>query len=166
MDNNLAKSIPITLKDLLVKLHFLAQIDGGYKPNLFNLSLVDGNSWYGAILRFWKGENRKSTIQWLEKLIEETIEAINLYTKSNYLSLLLLRLSEARKGITAMKKTYDSDKHTLSQINVILDNIDIQLLKHQHLLPNIKPDYHDHDIFLPTKSMSAPERSPFIESTD
>lgn len=134
MNIKLANSIPVSLKHLLFKLHFLSQIDRGHKPNLSDMSLVESTSWFGALTRSFKGESRKTMLASTEKIIEETIEAINIYSSSDYLPLLIHRLYDARRGIDSLKTTYHNDHNTKSRISVILDDIDIQLEKYRHHL--------------------------------
>lgn len=122
-----SKSMPMSLRELLAKLHFLAQINRGNKANLSDMSVSEASSWYGALLRSWKGESRKTTLNAVEKIIAETIDALRLYKNDEYYCLITKRLLQARTGIEKMQETYNEDLHTLSRIRVILDEIDHHL---------------------------------------
>ena len=137
-----SKSIPMSLRELLAKLHFLSQINRGNKANLSDMSIIDANSWFGSFLRSWKGESRKTTLNAIEKIIAETIDALRLYKNDEYYPLLLKRLSQSRAGIEKMQDTYNEDLHTLSRIRVILDEIDHHLQKCTELSTGVSPPDH------------------------
>ena len=49
-----SNSIPATLRDLLGKLEFLSMIETGKKPCMGDMTFVDGNSFWGALVRAFK----------------------------------------------------------------------------------------------------------------
>ena len=130
----IANTIPPTLRELLTKLDFLAMITKGIKPCLTDMTFVDAKSWYGAWKRFVSGENREMMILHIDNIIEQTITAINEYGKTEFLSLIIVKLDKTRIGIENLKSTYIQHPYTISKLNTILGNIQHQLDKNINIL--------------------------------
>ena len=127
-------SIPTGLQILLRDLDFLGQIARGQKVCITNRVIIDGDSWLGAFYRAWKGEDRTSTINKIEQIVNQTVDAINSHKDTDYLDILVNYFAYARNGIDALSFTYQSDPDMKSRINVQLKNIDLQLDQYRHLI--------------------------------
>lgn len=126
--------IPTTLNDILVKLTVLSKLEQGQKLNLSNFSFEDAGSWWGAIRRTIYGENRKSLITHLNQIINKAINCIEEYKETEFCSMVVNHLAKSKIGIESLLTTYQDDPHTVSNIEVIIRNIDTQLNKNRHLL--------------------------------
>ena len=129
-----SESIPVGLQQLLAKHYFLAQISRGKKPNMTNMTFSDATSWVDA---FWRGwyyrETKKTLISDIEKIINETIDAINNHQHNlDFLGLIINALAATRVGIESMTTTYRTHPETVGQIKVQLQNIDLQLNRCRH----------------------------------
>ncbi len=139
-------SIPVALQTLLADLDFLSQIERNTKPCYKNRVLVNANSWFGAIYRMFKGENRNNVMLKVEQIITHAVEAIGNKIYNEHLGLIINSLDKARNGLENLKFTYESDPDMKARINVQIENIDIQLNQYRHLIKgysnlNIKEDY-------------------------
>jgi len=132
----MSESIPISLQTLLAKLNFLAQINRGYKPCISNMTLVDGSSWWGTLWRGWYyGENKKTVMTEISKIVNETIDAITTHkNRDEFLKLIVNALANTRVGIESMKTTYRHSPETISHLDVQLTNIDLQLNRYRYLI--------------------------------
>jgi len=136
-----SQSIPATLRDLLGKLEFLSMIERGKKPCMGDMTFVDGNSFWGAIIRAFKGEGSKGMLVHLNQIVEQTVEAIDDYKDTEFLPIIIIAFAKAKIGINNLITTYKEQPMVVSQINVILSNINLQLKNHrQYMEPrkNIK----------------------------
>ena len=172
-------AIPTGLQILLSDLNFLSQIKRDTKPCCGDHVLVDSDSWYGAIYRFYKGENRENSISKIEQIVTQTIDSIEEHKDSEHIKIIINYFSDAREGIQALLTVYSSDPKIKAKIKVILDRIDIQLYRFRHLIKgygegvNEEPsnlgedftpiDLLDSGVFDPSKK---PKRKNFISKTD
>lgn len=146
MSNHVTNSIPITLNDLLVKLKILSMIESGKKINMGNMTFIDASSWLGAIQRGLKGEGKKSMIMHINQIIDQAITAIKEYQYTEFCSIIVNHLAQARVGIQNLTTTYATHPKTVAQITICLENIDLQLRKNNNLLDGrhpIKPEDED-----------------------
>lgn len=127
-------SIPITLNDLLVKLRILSMIERGKKINMGTLTFTDSSSWLGALGRTLTGEGRKGLMVHLNQIIQQSINAINEYKETEFCSLIVNHLAQARIGIQNLTTTYQCDPNIVAQVEICVANIDMQLEKNRSLL--------------------------------
>lgn len=130
-------SLPNDLQNLIKKLDFLAMIKQNYKIDTKNNVLFDNNSWaVGELYKWWnrKAEDRFTTIDFIKKTIDETIIAISKYEKTEFIRYLINSLSSARIGISKLEITYRNDQNFISELSVIIKNIDIPLNNYKHLI--------------------------------
>lgn len=122
-------SIPRRLQTLREKLEFLAQITPGVKPNVSDMALTDASSWVGSFVRgWWYKESRKTTLNHIKDIVSETVDEINNHQDSEFLLCYILDiLPSAREGINSLKTTYRDDTKMVSEINVQLKNLDLQI---------------------------------------
>jgi hypothetical protein len=134
MSNNVTNSIPATLNDLLVKLKILSMVERGKKINMWSMTFVDSNSWFGSFNRSMYGEGRKSLMIHLNQIIQQAINAINEYQNTEFCKIIVNHLAEAKVGIQTLTTTYQSDPSIVAQLEVCMSNIDLQLEKNRHFL--------------------------------
>lgn len=127
-------SIPSTLRELLSKLEFLGMIERGQKPCMGDMTFVDGNSFWGAIMRAFKGEGSKGMLAHINQIVEQTVESIEEYKDTEFLTIIINTLNKAKIGIGNLSTTYDGQPAVTSKINVIVANINHQLKKYKHHL--------------------------------
>lgn len=137
-------SIPVDLRELLVKLKFIAMIKRGIKINTHAMSFVNANSWIGALKRGLNHENRKVTLSFIIGTVDLTIDSINKYADSVFLRNIINCLNKAKIGIDEIITTYRNDPEIIAKLDVCRDNIDIQLHKYRHLIDG-RDDIYDHD---------------------
>lgn len=134
MAANVTNSIPTTLNELLVKLKFISLIERGKKVNINANSCIDRNSWIGSFWRSLSGEGRKGLMLYLISTINQAITAINEYNGTEFKGLIVNHLAGTKPGLSNLLETYGSDLSIISQISVLISNIDIQLEKNRELL--------------------------------
>lgn len=127
-------AIPTGLQILLSDLNFLSQIKRDTKPCCGDHVLVEADSWYGAMYRFYKGENRENSVSKIEQVVTQTIDAIEEHKDTEHIKIIINYFSEAREGIHALLTVYSKDPKIKAKIKVILDRIDIQLDRFRHLI--------------------------------
>lgn len=127
-------SIPATLNDLLVKLKILGKIERGNKINMGTMTFTESSSWTGALGRKISGEGRKGLMTHLNQIIQQSINAINEYQDTEFCGLVVNHLAQAKIGIQNLTTTYQSDPNVVSQIEICIANINLQLEKNRSLL--------------------------------
>lgn len=127
-------SIPTGLQILLSDLDFLSQIKRNTKPCCSERVLVDSNSWTGAIYRFIKGENRIQGISEIERVINQTVDAIEEHKNNDHIKIIVNYLSEAREGVFSLLTVYSNDPNIKARVNVQIDIIDNQLERFKRLI--------------------------------
>lgn len=139
MSTFIINSIPTTLNDLLVKLRILSKIERGVKINMGTMTFIESSSWIGALTRSISGEGRKALMVHLNQIIQQSINAINEYRDTEFCALVVNHLAEAKIGIQNLTTTYQSDPSVVSQIEICIANIDLQLEKNRSLLDGHQP---------------------------
>ena len=126
--------IPHNLNELLAKLKIISKTEQGEKINMVSMTFTKQNEWFGWFWRGRQGEGRKNMIVQLEQIINQAITAITEYQNTEFLTMIINRLVEARNGITNLITTYQADKNTSARLELIIDNINLQLKNYTHLL--------------------------------
>lgn len=67
-------------------------------------------------------------------IVEETISSINNYAGTEFVPLIVNALCRAKMGLNNLMATYVTKAETVSNMKVILLNIDLTLDKHKHLI--------------------------------
>lgn len=130
--SNVTNSIPITLNDLLVKLQILSMIERGQKINMGTMTFVDSSSWFGSIQRSLNGEGRKSLMIQINQIIHQAIEAISEYKNTEFYKLIIDKLDSSKLGLDNLSITYQNDPNIVAQVKVCIDNINLQIRRHQN----------------------------------
>ena len=133
-------AIPTGLQILLSDLNFLSQIKRDTKPCCSDHVLVESDSWYGALYRFYKGENRENSISKIEQIVTQTIDSIESHKDSEHIKIIINYFSEAREGIQSLLTVYSNDPKIKAKIKVILDRIDIQLNRFRHMIKGFQTE--------------------------
>jgi hypothetical protein len=128
--------MPVALRDLLSKLEFLSMIKQNLKPCLGDMTFVEANTLYGAIKRAFKGEGSNGMLLYVNQTIEQTVEFIEDYKDTEFFSIIIEKLANARIGIANLAITYTKENQpsVVSRINVILSNVDLTLKKYKNVL--------------------------------
>jgi len=134
MSGNSANSIPPPLNDLLVKLKILSMVERGKKINMNTMTFTDAGSWVGSLTRSLNGESRKGLMVHLKSIVQQAVEAITEYQNTEYCKLIVNELARAKVGIQTLMTTYQSDPNIVSEIEVCITNITMQLNRNASLL--------------------------------
>lgn len=132
------------LQQVLQKLSFIGKIKEGQRLNVnYRPAIVGGNSWlysfYESLIRSMNGEGREGTIAYLKELMTDTLHLLEKYQNMNqlcYLTHILEMLKEAKQGVKNLKITYYADPLVVSQLDIILLQMQDQLMKYSHGITN------------------------------
>ena len=120
---------------------------------------IDAPYLYQGLSRYWNGDSRKSSLEHIENLIEESFTMIDLiygdeierrtggmnnyYNQSSQqyfetensqkLSIFSTELQNVLKGLNHLKQTYHSDISICSRIDVVIEKINLRIKKIQEL---------------------------------
>lgn len=122
-------TLPSDLRDILVKLEFVSQIQQGNKVNIKTMRIVDSSSWIGSFQRSLSHENRRATTDFVNNLVLDTIDVIKRYNETMYIDTIVSAFSRAKVGIEYLSDTYHGDPDTVSRLRVSLTHINLQLQK-------------------------------------
>lgn len=122
-------TIPTDVRELLVKLGFIAEIHEGDKPNVLDMTVVQKSSWRGAFYRWLRGENRTNMIMHLESTIEQSKSVVENYASSPHvIELVQSYLKRARHGIVNLERTYADAPSIKVRLHVLHSAINLQIL--------------------------------------
>ncbi len=142
---------------LLVNLKILGKIKDAEKIDISADKIkLQGNTFYTSLIRFIKGDSRGKTIQFINEVITNSIDVLMQFVNStqmspynansyqynkNYTSLvnLSIELKNCITGLESLKKTYDDDVHTVSQIEVIVNKIKIHTDIADNFIKSVPP---------------------------
>lgn len=127
-------NIPPPITELITNLSVIGLIEKEQKLNVKTMSFSPSNTWGQTIYRTYYRESRQGLVDFLQDILAKTINAIQDFANTEFCKLVVNHLAIARVGIVNLTITYADDPNILSQINVILENIDIQLAKNRKLL--------------------------------
>jgi hypothetical protein len=109
--------------DLRQKLSIIASIEAGYTINARDCSLIYHKSIYTATIRSIEGENRHLTLNAIENIINQGINALP--SEISYLHL----LKGCRLGLQNLKKTYNDDDKIKKRIDDCFFRLDNACLR-------------------------------------
>mgnify|MGYP007026487227 CR=1 FL=1 len=131
-------SIPSSLRDLLYKGNYIANFKRNHKPNVITMTDTNSDSmfsidyWFGPYNRWKGGEGKNVTIEFIEKISDQLIFALNEYTGTKFMPLILDTLRQMKVGINNLNETtYKDHPPFTNRAKIILDNIQIQLDDHK-----------------------------------
>ncbi len=93
-----------------------------------NFEIQIDNSYLPSIKRFFYGDDRDKTIEYLNKLINYGIEKYdNEKKKDNKIGMnkIASLLESSKLGLSNLKITYNTDQSITSKIDIIIDTIDV-----------------------------------------
>lgn len=132
-------NLPTPIMELITNLSVIGLIEKEKKLNISTMSFSPANTWGQAFYRYYHRESRQGLIEYLKNTLAQTILAIQDYRDTEFCKIIINHLSLSKSGIQNLAITYADDPNILSQLNVILENIDIQLNKNKKFLePNFK----------------------------
>lgn len=127
-------NIPPPITELITNLSVVSLINKDQKLNVNTMSFSPANTWGQSFYRLWYRESRQGLVDYLKYLLAETITSIQDYAQTEYCKIIVNHLALARPGIDNLTHTYKDDPNIVSQLNVILENIDILLKKNKKFI--------------------------------
>lgn len=116
-----------TSRDLLVELTFMSNVKKFEKINVANKSFDNG--WLSPIFRWWNGENKEKTLQYITETLSKAIEHVTTLRKdedknSHVIEMMMNGIKKNRDGIAILKDTYEGHPYMAARITVLLESID------------------------------------------
>lgn len=121
------------LRELIVNLQVIGQLEEGYKLNTKEKYLeLDNTTWYQSVVRWYRGDSRKTTINKIYKTVSDTCAVIDetIFQYKLNTSVLIMDLSceifmttmlsvveIALKGLRHLKNTYNYDITVKAQLD-------------------------------------------------
>jgi len=96
--------------------------------NDINFEIQIDNSYLPSIKRFFYGDDRDKTIEYLNKLINYGIEKYNEEKKKDNkiaMNKIASLLESSKLGLSNLKITYNTDQSITSKLDIIIDTIDV-----------------------------------------
>jgi len=93
-----------------------------------NFEIQIDNSYLPSIKRFYYGDDRDKTIEYLNKLINYGIEKYDNEKKNDNkigMNKIASLLESSKLGLSNLKITYNTDQSITSKIDIIIDTIDV-----------------------------------------
>lgn len=135
----------IPVENVITKLKFLSKVKPGEKINVKHLFTRSTNSddwyqnWYHKFLRtittiISGGESKEETREFVKFIYDEAINLICAYNselydefKKSIIELIVENLNSSKDGINALKETYKDDSRFISQIDTIVETMEVRL---------------------------------------
>lgn len=131
--------IPTSVQLVLTKLKFLKGLKRNCKLNISTLTYSE-NTYYESIKRLFTGESRKLTISFVENLIIQAIDILEVYGASEFAYTILLHLDEACIGLEILRENYANDAEISSRLETTIENVKFQVEKNRNFLTLKKPN--------------------------
>lgn len=117
--------IPDRLLIILNNLTFISEVPIGQKISFSGMCYIDQNDWYQRFLKYWRGEDCSSVVQRIGRIINDSMEAYDIYKDTIHEDILVQKLKKAVIGISNLKETYASLRRTSKyNLDTILTNLD------------------------------------------
>jgi hypothetical protein len=148
---------------ILVNLKIISKINPNDKLKTHsNYTSIEKENFLTGFSRWYHGDSRDKSISFIKLVINDSINITNdimnstyinnknkktiyeenEFTKSlNMLFLIKTELENSKLGLNNLKKTYDTDIQTISQIEVIINKIDSHLTIVERKLNEIKSEF-------------------------
>jgi hypothetical protein len=151
--------IPKPITNLITNLCIVSLLEKNQKLNLKTMSFSDKTTWGQTFYRFYYRESRHNLIDYLKALISESILAIQDFSGTEYLPLIVNHLNLAKTGLENLIETYKDDPKIVAELKIIMENIEIVLDKNcDQITPNFK------SIIMTDRSVPFPKESIITES--
>lgn len=114
-------------RDLLIELTFMSNVKKFEKINVTHKSFDNG--WLAPFTRWWYGENKEKTLQYITTTLTKAIDHVSTLRKdeeknAHTIEMMMNGIKKNRDGIAVLKDTYESQPYMAAQITVLLDSID------------------------------------------
>jgi hypothetical protein len=118
----------MTLEEVFININLISKIEPNYKLFINNKFINIDTSYVQSISRWFFGNDRKTTILFVNLVINKSFEYCDkLLNTKNIDTKLLFRITSDIKnsinGLLNLKHTYSSDKLVQAEIDVIIENI-------------------------------------------
>jgi hypothetical protein len=118
----------MTLEEVFININLISKIEPNYKLYINNKFINIDTSYVQSISRWFFGNDRKTTIFFVNLVINKSFEYCDkLLNTKNIDTKLLFRITSDIKnsinGLLNLKHTYSSDKLVQAEIDVIIENI-------------------------------------------
>lgn len=118
----------MTLEEVFININLISKIEPNYKLFINNKFINIDTSYVQSISRWFFGNDRKTTIFFVNLVINKSFEYCDkLLNTKNIDTKLLFRITSDIKnsinGLLNLKHTYSSDKLVQAEIDVIIENI-------------------------------------------
>jgi hypothetical protein len=132
------------ISETLSNLKFIGMVEKGEKMDV-KIQKIRSNSIYDSILRFFSGESRNNTLDFLNTnvsrafdILEHHIKKINTSGSSKTICKIIIKdLSGCMIGIENLKCSYKEDKKFICQIETLIDTIKIKLKEITEIYGNL-----------------------------
>lgn len=130
-------------EEIFINLTVIANISSGDKLviNCEEKYLNIDTSYFQSITRWLKGVSRVEILNFISKVLEKAFESNDrwiLEKNTQMLIRLMTNLKNALKGLNNLKQTYPNDKLVHSEIDVMMENINIKLHQNSNILQFMK----------------------------
>jgi len=116
-----------TIESLEAKLKFIASLEPGQKINTVEMKIDEYSLQF--LWRWYNGSNRYETLKFIENVVQSTIDHYSSAGKTpsemQLLVNLMMDIISSKRGIINLQATYCNDVYMVSQLQCILEKIDI-----------------------------------------
>ena len=131
-------SLPRGDDDVLSHLLVISRIHPGEKLSVSPLSVCSGGV-LNMPARWWHGEGRDRTLEYLQALLDLSVERVEMLKKAapaaapasevqrGYAKQFTMRIAGAMNGLSALTTTYSSDPLTVSRLETMRQGIEIRM---------------------------------------
>ena len=116
----------------ITHLKFISTFEPGDKINISTLQ-IEKNTLLNSIKRYWYGESRNTTLNFITTTIEQSFQIVlTLLNSDNIRDKMLcfsitIDLKKCINGLKNLQQTYSDDKLFFCTIDTIIDNIDAKI---------------------------------------
>lgn len=117
--------------DILSKLRFIAKIKPGERVDVGRLA-VSADGWCAGLGRLWQNEGRETTLAFMRRTVDDALATAGqmlgspLEFNKELGRMLLAGLEEARVGVAALARTYESDRMFVAKVEILRDLITLR----------------------------------------
>jgi hypothetical protein len=116
----------------ITHLKFISTFEPGDKINISTLQ-IEKNTLLNSIKRYWYGESRNTTLNFITTTIEQSFQIVLTLLNSDNISdkmlcsSITIDLKKCINGLKNLQQTYSDDKLFFCTIDTIIDNIDAKI---------------------------------------
>jgi hypothetical protein len=112
---------------ILTELHYISSVKKFEKLNVSSKTYDSGI--FSFITRFWSGESKEKTFDYINDTISKAIRHIEVLKKDakvneHLIGIVMNKIRDNRTGIVELKKTYECYPYMNSKIAVLIESID------------------------------------------